>query len=84
MRAAGWWVMGWVYALRADTVSENDLDVILWRLDTEIRAARMEQSGCWVAKDAAVCAASSSSSTVVTPGYTPWITFWAITTGSTH
>ena len=50
------------------TVSENDLGVILWRFDTEMRAARIEQSGCWVANDAAVCAASSSSSTVVTPG----------------
>ena len=42
--------------------------VILCRLETDIRAARMEQSGCWVAKDAAVCAASSLSSTVRTPG----------------
>lgn len=49
-------------------MSEKDLEVILCKLETEMRAARMEQSGCWVAKDAAVWAASSSSSTVVTPG----------------
>ena len=35
-------------------VSEKDLEVILCKLETEIRAARMEQSGCCVAKDAAV------------------------------
>ena len=52
-------------------MSEKDLEVILCKFETEMRAARMEQSGCCVAKEAAVCAASSSSSTVVTPGYTP-------------
>ena len=52
-------------------VLEKDFSVSLWRLDTEIRAARIEKSGCVVEKEAAVSAASSSSSTVVTPGYTP-------------
>ncbi len=49
-------------------VSEKDLVVILCKLETEMRAARMEKSGWCMAKDAAVSAASSSSSTVVTPG----------------
>ena len=58
--------------------------VCLCKLDTLIRAARIEKSGCCVARDAAVSAARLSSSTVVTPGYTPWITFWDIITGSTN
>ena len=37
-------------------------------IETDISAARMEQSGCWVDKDAAVWVASSSNSTVRMPG----------------
>lgn len=70
-RGAFWLVFGWTLLKSFSTTSENILEVCLCRLDTDIRAARIEKSGCFVAQEAAVWAASSSSSMVVTPGYTP-------------
>ena len=37
-----------------------------------------------MANDAAVWAANSSSSVVVTPGYTPWMTFWEMIASLTN
>ena len=84
IKGAGSPVFGCTCARICSTTSENILWVLLCRLDTAMRAARMENSGCCVAMYAAVCAASSSSSDVVTPGYTPVMTFCEMITGSTY
>jgi len=81
MSAAFLNVLGWTCLWSFSTTSEKIFSVDLWRLDTLMRAASKEKSGCCVAMYAAVCAASSSSSCVVTPSYTPWITFCVITFG---
>ena len=98
-KGLGCLVLGCTWECKSSTTSTKDLEVCLWRFDTEIRAiickilniyiwvnnlpANVLKSGCLVAQLAAVCAANSSNSTVVTPGYNPGTTFWEIIVAST-
>ena len=49
IKEAGFFVFGWTCLWSFSTTSEKTLSVDLWRLLTEMRAARREKSGCCVA-----------------------------------